>query len=92
MTPDERGTVFSAGLDFLRGQECTLFSPEIPQNSQNVPKSPQKGGNPPPNKSNAATIVFDKFGSKALPLFGVAFIRSKKFGAKALPLLGCCHY
>ena len=35
----------------------------------------------PPNKSNVATIVFDKFGSKALPLFGVAFIR-------VLPLLG----
>ena len=43
----------------------------------------------PPNKSNVATIVYDKFGSKALPLFGVAFIRSKKIGAKALPLLGC---
>ena len=39
----------------------------------------------PPNKSHVATIVFDKFGSKAWPLFGVSFIRSEKFGAKAWP-------
>ena len=58
----------------------------MPKNGQKVPKI---GGNHP-NKSNAATIVFDKFGSKAMPLFGVTFIRSKKIGAKALPLLGCC--
>ena len=50
--------------------------------------------NPPPNKSNVATIVSDKFGSKALPLFGVAFIRFKKNRRESiafirvLPLLG----
>jgi len=60
-------------------------------NSQNGKKCP-KIGVTPPNKSNIATIAFDKFGSKALPLFGVAFLRSKKIGAKALPLLGCCIY
>ena len=59
----------------------TIFT-RNPQNRQKVPKI---GVTPPPNKSNVATIVFDKFGSKALPLFGVALIRSEKFGAKALP-------
>ena len=47
MTPDGRYTVFSAGMDSLGGQECTSFSPEIPQNGQNGPKSPPKGGTPP---------------------------------------------
>ena len=47
MTP-MGGVVFSAGLDSLGGQECTPFSPEIPHNGQNGPKSPQKGGGGPP--------------------------------------------
>ena len=73
---------------------CWLALPERPVghtvftgNAQNPQKVPKMGVTPP-NKSNVATIVFDKFGPKALPLLGVAFIRSKKIGAKALPLLG----
>ena len=34
MTSDERCTVFSAGLYSIGGQDCTPFSPEIPQNAQ----------------------------------------------------------
>ena len=47
MTPDGWCSVFYAGLDSLGGQECTPFSPEIPHNGQNGPKTPQKGVYPP---------------------------------------------
>ena len=43
-------------------------------------------------KSNVATIVFDKFGSKALSLFGVAFIRKTTKNPGVLPLFGSCLY
>ena len=33
------------------------------------------------NQFGRRGIFFDKFGSKAWPLFGVSFIRSEKFGA-----------
>ena len=46
MTPHGWCTVFSAGLASLGGQKCTPFSPKIPRNGQNGPKSPQKGGTP----------------------------------------------
>ena len=65
----------------------TSLAHRFHRKSPKSPKSAQNRGNPP-NRSNFATIVFDKFGLKALPLFGVAFIRSKKIGAKALPLFG----
>ena len=43
MTPEEWCTVFSVGLDSLRGLSGTPFSPRNPQNHQKVPKT---GGNP----------------------------------------------
>ena len=38
ITPKGRGAVFSADLDSLGGQDCTLFSPEIPKISKKCPK------------------------------------------------------
>ena len=75
------------GLHPLGDQSGTPFHQKSPKS----PKCAQNRGNPP-NKSHVATIVFDTFGSKAWPLFGVSFIRSEKFGAKAWPLLGCGYY
>ena len=42
MTPDGWRTVFLAGLDSLGVQDCTPFSPEIPQNVQNHLKKGKK--------------------------------------------------
>ena len=49
--------------------------------------SAAKRGNPP-NKGNVATIVFDKFGSKALPLLGPKNRRESVAFIRVLPLLG----